>query len=126
MRNEGRTRGDELLLAALAAGAPVEQAAAAAGVSARTAYRRMADPVFARRLGQARDALVETALGELAESASEAVRTLRALLAAGDERVRLGAARATLEQLLRLRETVGLGQRVAALERAQARKAGRR
>src|SRR5205807_7289241 len=98
-----------------------------AGVSVRTAYRRLADPAFARRLAQARDELISGALGELVECASEAVATLRALLRASDERVRLGAAKSTLEQLLRLRETLTLSQRLATLERAlQQRNGGRR
>jgi hypothetical protein len=109
---------DELLLSALAAGSSVEDAARTAGVSIRTAYRRLRDPRFAARLAQARDELISAALGELVECASEAVATLRALLSARDERVRLGAAKSTLEQLLRLRETLTLSQRLAALERA--------
>ena len=113
-----RSRSEELLLGALAAGSPVDQAAETAGVSVRTAYRRLADPGFARRLAQARDELISSALGELVECASEAVAALRALLQAKDERVRLGAARNTLEQLLRLRETLTLSQRLAALERS--------
>jgi hypothetical protein len=112
------SRSDELLLGALAAGSPVEKAAETAGVSVRTVYRRLADPAFARRLAQARDELISSALGELVECASEAVATLRALLSASDERVRLGAAKSTLDQLLRLRETLMLSQRLAALERS--------
>lgn len=113
-----RGSSDELLLKALVAGSPVEQAARTAGVSVRTAYRRLADPGFARRLAQARDELISSALGELVDCATEAVATLRALLTASDERVRLGAAKSTLEQLLRLRETLALSQRLATLERA--------
>jgi hypothetical protein len=113
-----RNRGEALLLGALAAGSSVEQAATRAGVSTRTAYRRLANPGFARRLAQARDELISSALGELVDCASEAVATLRALLSASDERVRLGAAKSTLEQLLRLRETLTLSQRLATLERA--------
>jgi hypothetical protein len=112
------SRSEDLLLGALAAGSRVEQAAQSAGVSVRTAYRRLADPVFAHRLAQARDELISSALGELVECASEAVATLRALLSASDERVRLGAAKSTLDQLLRLRETLTLSQRLAVLERA--------
>jgi hypothetical protein len=93
---------DDRLLAALAAGRSVEDAARTAGVAERTAYR---------------DELISAALGELVDCASEAVATLRALLSAADERVRLGAAKSTLEQLLRLRETLTLNQRLAALER---------
>src|SRR5438105_7514284 len=117
MQKRERNRGDELLLGVLAAGGSVEQAAESAGVSLRTAYRRLADPVFARRLAQARDELISSALGELIDCASEAVATLRALLSAGDERVRLGAGKAILDQLLRLRETLTLSQRLAVLER---------
>ena len=119
-------RSDELLLQALAAGSSVEASAKATGISARTAYRRLADPGFARRLAQARDELISNALGELAECASEAVATLRALLSSSDERVRLGAAKSTLEQLLRLRETLTLSQRLAALERAMQARGGKR
>lgn len=108
---------DELLLSALAAGSSVEDAARTADISARTAYRRLNDPRFAARLAQARDELISAALGELVECASEAVATLRELLSASDERVRLGAAKSTLEQLLRLRETLTLSQRLAVLER---------
>jgi hypothetical protein len=118
MQKRERNRGDELLLGTLAAGSSVEQAAKAAGVSVRTAYRRLADPIFARRLAQARDELISNALGELVDCASQAVATLRTLLDASDERVRLSAAKATLEQLLRLRETLTLSQRLATLERA--------
>ena len=44
MQKRDRNRGDELLIGALAAGSPVEQAAETAGVSVRTVYRRLADP----------------------------------------------------------------------------------
>lgn len=76
-------------------------------------------------MAQARDELIGVAPGELVDCASEAVATLRALLSASDERVRLGAAKATLEQLLRLRETITLSARLAALERSM-QKRGRR
>ena len=127
MKQNAHSRRDELLLAALASGRPIEQAAQAAGVSKRTAYRRLADPRFAARLAQARDELISSALGELVEGASKAVKTLTELLDADDERVRLAAAKSHLEQLLRLRETLTLSQRLTALERAlQARGARRR
>jgi hypothetical protein len=113
-----RRRADELLLAALASGSSVEQAAQAACVSIRTAYRRLANPEFAGRLTQARDELLLAALGELVGCATEAVATLRELLSAPDDRIRLAAAKSTLEQLLRLRETLTLSQRMATLERA--------
>jgi hypothetical protein len=109
-------RGDQALIAALAAGSSVEEAAARAGVSRRTAYRRLADPGFQRRLVGARDELVTEALGELVASAGAAVARLRDLLDARDDRIKLGAAKALLDQLLRIRETVTLAERVSALE----------
>jgi hypothetical protein len=120
-----RTHAEQLLLARLAAGCSVEQAAQAAGVSVRTAYRRLAESDFQQRLAVARDELLSATLGELVGSAAEAVATLRELLSAREERVRLAAARTVLEQLLRLRETLTLAQRLAALERALESRGGR-
>jgi hypothetical protein len=77
----------------------------------------LADPAFQRRLASARDELVSEALGELVASAAGAVERLRTLLDARDDRVKLGAAKTLLDQLLRIRETVTLAERVAALER---------
>jgi hypothetical protein len=112
-----RTRAEEPLLTALAAGSPVDQAAKAAGLSPRTVYRRLAEPGFRSRLATARDELASEALSELAGCASEAVATLRRLLQANNEHVQLGAARTLLDQLLRLREALALAERVATLER---------
>jgi hypothetical protein len=121
-----RTRSEEVLLASLAAGDPVERAAQVAGLSQRTAYRRLNDPGFQQRLAHARDELVREALAGLASSASDAVRTLQRLLTAESEHVQLRAARTVLEQLLRLRETLELADRVSALERQAERTRGRR
>jgi hypothetical protein len=102
----------------LAAGLTVEAAAHKAGISPRTAHRRLAEPDFRRRVTQARAAMVERALGKLADGAAEAVDTLRKLMhKAKAESVRLAAARAMLELGNRLREAVELEQRLAALER---------
>jgi hypothetical protein len=43
---------------------------------------------------------------------------LRGLLKSPDDRVKLNAAKSTLDQLLRLRETLTLNERLVALERA--------
>ena len=112
-----RRRDEERLLGVLAAGGSVEQAAQAAGVSERTAYRRLADAEFRGRLASLRDELAWAALAELAGCASEAVATLRRLLDANSEQVQLGAARTLLDQLLRLREALELSERLTALER---------
>jgi hypothetical protein len=121
-----RGRAEEALLNALAAGRSVREAAQAAGLSERTAYRRLANPGFQQRLAAIRDELITALLGELVGCASKAVATLRALLGAPDERVRLQAAKVLLEQALRLREAVALEQRLAAVERRAERERGRR
>jgi DNA-binding transcriptional ArsR family regulator len=110
-------RADARLLSALASGISVAEAARATGLSQRTVYRRLADPAFRKQLSGLRDELVTDALAGLARSAAKAVETLRRLLEARNEHVQLGAARALLDQLLRLREGVELAERVAALER---------
>ena len=122
-------RGNEQkLLGLLAAGRSVKDAAAGADVSERTVYRRLGNPGFQARLTAVRDELLAAALGELVGCANQAVTKLRALLDADDERVQLQAAKALLDQALRLREAVRLEQRLAAVERnvELARKKGRR
>lgn len=112
-----RHRADQALVVALASGQTVQDAAAAAGVSESTAFRRLRDPDFARRVSLAQGELAARGLGRLAEGMACAADTLRALL--GDSTppaVRLGAARALLELSMRLRESVDLEQRLAALE----------
>lgn len=116
MTDIGKRKGDAALVAALAVGMTVRDAARAAGLSERTAHRRLEDPGFRRTVADARARLIESACGQLAEASTAAVSTLRALLDAEGENVRLGAARAVLELGAKLRESVELEQRIAALE----------
>jgi hypothetical protein len=118
MAHRGRGQADEALLTALACGATVENAARAAGVSARTAHRRLRDEAFRRRLQAARADMVQRAAGLLTAAALEAVKTLLSLQqAAVPAGVRLGAARAVLEIGMKLREVADLEVRLAELER---------
>jgi hypothetical protein len=116
----GRKNADAALVVALAGGKSVEAAAGEAGVSERTAYRRLADPAFRQRVTGARATMVERALGELAAGAAAAVGTLRDLHAdkATPPAVRQSAARSYLEMGRRLTEAVEVEQRLAALEQA--------
>jgi hypothetical protein len=116
MAHRGRRGADEALAVALAAGQTVQAAADQAHVAPRTAYRRLADPTFLAGVRRLRAELVERALGHLADGMVEAAGTLRALLAAGSESVRLGAARSILELACRLRENVELEARLDELE----------
>ena len=78
----------------------------------------MADPAFRRRVVELRADMVARSLGRLADGMADAADTLRALLRAEGESVRLGAARALLELGTKLRESVELEERLAALEAA--------
>lgn len=101
---------------ALASGQTVRDAALGAGVGERTATRRLADLDFRRKMYQLRAEMVERALGKMADGMAEAADTLRSLLRAEADSVRLGAARSILELGNKLRETVELETRIAELE----------
>lgn len=116
----GRHGADDQLIALLAGGATNADAAKSAGISERTVYRRMQDPAFRQRVTEARASLIERAVAQLAASASQAVSTLTDLL--GFEyppAQRVSAARSILELGVKLRESVELEQRIAALEEAK-------
>jgi hypothetical protein len=116
MAEKGRRKGDDALLTALASGQTVRDAARSAGIGERTAFRRVADPDFRRRVAELRAEMIGRALGQLADGMTEAAGTLRKLLAADGESVRLGAARSILELGNKLREAVELERRMADLE----------
>ena len=93
-------QGDDQLFQALVSGCHIENAAAVAGISVRTAYRRLADPVFKQQLQEARQCLRESILAKLSDAGHDAVGTLWELMqSADDEGVRLRAAKAVLESL---------------------------
>lgn len=119
MTENGRQKprkGEAALLAALAAGATVRDAARQAGISERTASRCMEDPGFRQRVQEAKAEIVARAASQLADAATDAAKTLRDLLEAEADSIKLGAARAILELGTKLRESVELEQRLAALE----------
>jgi hypothetical protein len=106
----------DALALALAAGKTITEAAVAADLSRRTATRRVIDPAFRRRVAELRAEMVARALGKMADGMAAAAETLRALLDAEGESVRLGAARSILELGNKLREAVELEERLATLE----------
>jgi hypothetical protein len=115
----GRRRADDALLLALACGAQVEAAAAKAGVSSATAFRRLKDAEFRARLDAARADMVARATAMLTAAAMEAVKTLLDLQGVKQPpATRLGAAKSVLEIGNRLRTEVDLAARLGALERA--------
>lgn len=124
MAENGRRKGDAALALALASGQTVRDAAAAAGIGERTATRRLADPDFRRHVADLRADMVQRALGRMADGMADAAATLRMLLKAEGESVRLGAARSILELGNKLRESVELEQRLADLEQRLADQPG--
>jgi hypothetical protein len=124
---QGRKRADEALVMALVCGATVENAAHTAGVSVRTAYRRLRNPEFRQRLQQAQGDMVQRTAAALTAGAMGAVKALLELVQPSHQgAVRLGAARAMLDLGLKLREAADLGARVAALEERLQAKLGTR
>jgi hypothetical protein len=118
MPHPGRHKADQTLLTVLACGATVENAARSAGVSASTAYRRLKDPEFRQKIKELQAETLQRAAAMLTAASMESVKTLIALQAANiPPAVRLGAARGVLEFGTKMRETVELEQRIAALER---------
>jgi hypothetical protein len=112
----GRSHADTALLAALASGQTIEAAAKIAHLSERTARRRLDDETFQRALAEARRALLAQALGVLTDAATAAAQTLRTLLDAESESVRVRAAVAILDAARAHLELDDLAQRVEALE----------
>lgn len=125
MADNGRSHKSDTLAAELAAGRTVRDAATAAGVSERTAYRRLSEHPFAARVAELRAAMVGEALGRLSANMGRAADVLAALLDDDDPGVRQRAAAKLIELGLRVREQVELEGRVRELERALERPGGR-
>jgi hypothetical protein len=115
---DGRKQGDAALVAGLAAGLSVAKAAEKAGLSARTARRRLQDDAFKARVERARARILDRVVAKLTALGAVAVKTLGDLMEAGaGENVRLGAARATLEHMFRGFDEVGLLKQIEALRK---------
>jgi transposase len=112
--------GEDAFIIAYASGTSLREAARTAGISESTAYRRLKDPAFRRRISEIRTSFLNQAVGLLCEDATKAVSTLKELLSARSESVRLSAARAILELGPKLREQTELEERITALEREAA------
>ena len=108
---------DPKLALALAAGLNVRDAAKRAGVSERTAHRRLSDEDFLQLVLDARHDMLQRAVGQLADAATEATATLRGLLRCNKPTVKLGAAKAILDLGPKLSESLELDGRLRAVER---------
>jgi hypothetical protein len=106
---------DDLLLAGLAAGQTIKAAAAAAGMSERTARRRRESPEFRQAERDMRGRLVESALTLAAAAMTEAVGVQRSLMKHKDPWVKLAAARDITNTVGRMREAADLAVELAEL-----------
>jgi hypothetical protein len=126
MAARGRSSADEKLIAELAAGRTVAEAATAAGVSERTVYRRLSDEGFALRVRQARSQFLDNALGVLSATSTAAAGVLKELLTHADANVKHRAAAEILKTAVKFREVLEVEERLRAIEQklAAADKAG--
>jgi hypothetical protein len=111
----GRHEADGVMLAALAAGATLEEAAREAGVSERTVRRRRKDPAFQAQLQRLHAASVEGLNAAVKDGAAKALATVLNLLDSSAESIRLAAARTLLQLALRPQEIAEIDEPDAGL-----------
>ena len=119
MAGNGRPRTKEaveLVAVALAGGGTIREVAASTRVSERTIRRWLKKPGFVKRVGRFRAEAVLAGLNKLSDGMSKATNTLVGLLESTDERVKLQAAKATIELGLRARDSLELEERIRQLE----------
>ena len=104
-------------IAALLTCPTITEAAQVAECGERTLYTWLDDPAFLAELRAAEDAMVDAAVRQLAVAAGAAVAALADLVDNGQPAVRLKAADAILNHLLRLRELRNLEGRITELEK---------
>jgi hypothetical protein len=117
MARAGRKKAEATLLRLLACGASAESAARTASVAVRTVHRRLKDPRFQQKLLDAQTQMLQHTSAMATAASAESVKTLLELQGAGNPPgIRLGAARAMLENGLKLRLHAEVERRLAALE----------
>jgi hypothetical protein len=119
-RNDTLTHRQRKTIAALLEARTVENAASLAGVGRRTIFRWLADPIFLRALHQAEGDVISEAVRVLIADLKENHGTLRTLRDDANQpsSVRLRAAVALDESLLRWRELLNFEERLTSLEEA--------
>jgi hypothetical protein len=105
------------LIAGLAEGQSIRSLAFVIDCDEKTIRRRLKDPEFQAKVEAARAQLVSQAIGRTAALGSSAMDSLRDLLSAKSEAVRLGAARTIVEAMYKGRELEIHDKRLAELER---------
>ncbi|MCY2991310.1 MAG: IS630 transposase-related protein [Planctomycetota bacterium] len=116
MAGGSRKKAESAFVAAIVTGGTVADAAKTARIGERTAYAWLKRGDVRSEITEARGRMVSQACGRLSDACTAAADTLRALLLAESETVRLGAARSLLEMTVSLRREVDFAERVAAIE----------
>jgi hypothetical protein len=104
--HQGRSPADESLALHLASGMTVEAAAQAAGVSRRTATRRLTEEGFRKRVDELRGELLDRSLRIVVGGMANAGEVLRSLLASESEAIKLRAAKELIDAGVKLRAAV--------------------
>jgi hypothetical protein len=113
---EVRLRGGQQFVVAMACGKTVRDAAREAGITERSAHRRLKNPEVLRCISELRGQAVAEALGKLTAGMSAAADVLIDLLRSKHDWIRLGAARALLEVVPGLRKEGELEVRLLGVE----------
>jgi hypothetical protein len=116
MGDKRRRKGESALILALSTGQTVREAAKTAGIAESTAYRRLRDEEVRQEISAVRTQMLSEAIGRLSAAASSAVGTLETLLESSVESVRLGAARAILDRVIVVRESLEFAERLERIE----------
>jgi len=94
----------------------LKSAAESVGVSVRTLNRWMLNPLFAGKLKQAENQLIESGIRQLMLLQGDAINTLAELLNCEDDLVRRQAAVSVLSQLIKLRELYKIEEKLNEIE----------
>lgn len=103
-------------LAHLLAEPSIATAARAARINERTMRRWLEEPEFERAYRAGRRRLIDTVLARLQATGDEAVQALARNLHSEKDSVQVSAAKAIIEQLVKVGELLDLADRVAELE----------
>ncbi|HPF44458.1 MAG TPA: hypothetical protein PKV15_07140 [Syntrophomonadaceae bacterium] len=125
---EKQSRKQEIFIAFLLTEPNIREAAKKAGIGETTGFRWLQEPAFQDQYREARRMAVSQAISQIQQASTEAVQTLRTVMA--DEEAppasRVSAAKAVLEMSLKAVELDDLGRRVEKLEESIQAKRGAR
>ncbi len=108
---------EKQLIADLAAGMTIQEAADAAGVSKRTVNRRLANPRFKKCIMDVRSSCVSNATARLLTGLKQATNVLNLLVESSDQRIQERAAIKLIELAVKLNAVSEQERRLEQIER---------